>query len=882
MRNKMLILSSALTILLLALFPSCSSEKTAQQDVKIYNTERVTGPSATYRTDPDTDAGYVEVEFPHIAETKEEEDADGGDAEITGWRVYFRHLEVHITKNPPEIFIVPPGGDVVFIDRLASEMMVNEFGGELTEFTDVYRYENSIIAKGKGATSGENWRLSFAAKDNYSLKVTVTVTPERYARKLTTSFRLTDGEAIYGFGELFDAVNTRGTKIKFHLALGDDPKTGTNERYAALPFFISTRRYAVLADTMKRGIADSESDPKSLSMTFYNTGEATFNFFFSQTPKELLKYFSSYVGAPKLPPIWTFSPYIIFDSPKSPNKIIELLDGLRSQGIPGSSIIIKQWSEPENNFEPNKEIFGDISSFVQDVNKQGYAVQLCGSPMVASPQTEPPATPTPNASETLFEEGAENGYFALDKKGEVALFVSDDGGKKALVDLTNENAFDWWKGKIKTLLEKGIEGFCLDPNSLFAETYPAYEKGIYFSNGESDAMMQSYYKVLHQKVYRETMDEFFGNETASFSLLVREGGINSRIYPSALISDGFFGNFDNNYGLPSAVRGAITASLSGFHYYGAASGKEWGAHKLTTEALARWAQFSALSPIMALKIEEDLSPFASGDEEANEIYRLYANIHTELFPYFYTLAKGSIETGIPIIRALYIEYPEDKEARDIDSEFMLGKSLLIAPILSQGDENKCRDKANKRDCYYVERDIYFPQGDWFNWFTGEKVVGGKSKKVGAYLSEMPIYAVGGAIIPLLPVPSDTLFQPQISNVPYEDGSLNKLAYKIFPSKDNSSILYDNTSLELKVAEDIELSLTNAPDERRTVLILLLNSLSGFQFDEATSDGKKITESQTYTELLDETDETLYFYDKDKNIIYIGVSGVAAKIMVKSL
>jgi len=249
--------------------------------------------------------------------------------------------------------------------------------------------------------------------------------------------------------------------------------------------------------------------------------------------------------------------------------------------------------------------------------------------------------------------------------------------------------------------------------------------------------------------------------------------------------------------LEAQVAVGINHSLSLSPYWGSDTGGFYTTNEFTGELYARWFQFSAFNPsfrshgrIWRLRLpwgwglsdwgfpegQRDLPPeSALNDESIEAITRKYAELRYQLIPYTYTLSREAYDTGMPLIRALWLHYPQDERARGIGSEYLWGRDLLVAPVFEEGART---------------RDLYLPQGMWYDWWTNEPQAGGRTIIRAVDLATMPIYARAGAIIPLDPVRQ--YMEEEV------DGPTT---IKVFRGADGEFVLYEDDGISLGYLED---------------------------------------------------------------------------------
>ncbi len=224
-------------------------------------------------------------------------------------------------------------------------------------------------------------------------------------------------------------------------------------------------------------------------------------------------------------------------------------------------------------------------------------------------------------------------------------------------------------------------------------------------------------------------------------------------------------NWKRDLGLPSVITAGITAGMSGYSTWGPDISSDGDDRELWL----RWAEFGALTPVMRdhpwsrPKFSVDLWH----DPGTIALFRRYAILHTALLPYFATYAAEAHRTGVPILRHLVLQYPDDPRAATAEYQYLLGESLLVAPVIEQGA---------------VTRKLYLPKGDWLNYWTGEHLTGGTDVTVPAPIDQIPILVRGGAILPFKP-------EKETATLNWSDPNLlaGPLVWKAYPAKAGNNL-----------------------------------------------------------------------------------------------
>jgi alpha-D-xyloside xylohydrolase len=277
-----------------------------------------------------------------------------------------------------------------------------------------------------------------------------------------------------------------------------------------------------------------------------------------------------------------------------------------------------------------------------------------------------------------------------------------------------------------------------------------------------------------------------------------------------------------DHGLPSVIPAGITAGLSGYAVW-APDIMSWG---LSKELWMRWVEFGALTPIMRDHLEQR-PKFAVDlffDLQTLDTFRRYAKLHNSLFPYLYTYADRATKTGLPIIRHLMLEWPNDPHTYTADHEYMLGRQILVAPVVKQGART---------------RDLYLPEGAWVDYWTGEILHGGVQAQVPAPLERIPILVRAGSVIPFASPDTQTLAE-DLAGSKRRMG--DDIIWRVFPgqaSTQGSFVLYDGTQATARQGpEHVEVRVEHSPIVRQYEVVLpakrpaRMVKLSGKSLEEA--------------------------------------------------
>lgn len=514
------------------------------------------------------------------------------------------------------------------------------------------------------------------------------------------SFCLGPYENIYGSGENFASFNRKGKAFTLWNtnALG----VNTNRAYKNIPFFHSSKGYAVMINSSCKIHADY-GNKLSKAIEFMVGGENLEYFVFAgDSFQERLYAYYRLTGKPALPPAWSFGLWIGKISYRSEEEVRGVAKRFREYDIPCDVIHIDtDWFE-ENwvcDWKFAKERFPNEKKMIDDLHEQGYKLSLWQLPYVERG----------NISTEVYDEGVAKGYFASLENGGLMF-------PHGLIDVTNPEAVDWYKNKLlRPLLEEGADVIKVD----FGESAPEFFKYA----GEKSENMHNLYALLYNKAVYEITKEIKGDDAFIWA---RSAWCGSQKYPVH-----WGGDAGTDFGsLATSLKSCLSLSLSGLPFWSSDVGGFW--FDSNPELYIRWSQFGMFCSHARLHGFYTREPWDYGQETVR-IFRDYVKLRYRLLPYIENQAFKVVD-GSLMHRPMIYCYPDDPNTENIDTEYMFGSEILVSPVLESGGYAR----------------TYLPSGTWTNIVSGEKVSGGRWIENVYALDEFPVFAKPNAIIPMGP------------------------------------------------------------------------------------------------------------------------------------
>lgn len=540
------------------------------------------------------------------------------------------------------------------------------------------------------------------------------------AERATISFKCTPNECFVGTGERFRKMDLSGQTFQ----LKNQDGQGVNNRrcYKNIPFFLSSRMYGCFyhtSDYCKLSLADHSTR----SVQFLND-HATLDVFLigGQTPEEILKGYRMLTGFPQMPPLWSFGIWMSRMTYFSADEVDDICNHLRREHYPCDVIHLDTgWFRTDwlCEWKFNPERFPDPKGFVQRLARQGFKVSLWQLPYVAqgAEQLEEAKANkyiSQSTQEVDSSTGGASNFSALDYAG--------------TIDFTYDRATDWYKNKLlKPLLEMGVKCIKTDfgENIHMDHRYHAMES----------ERLNNIYSLLYQRAAFEVTKEVTGDGI----VWARSAWAGCQRYPLHWGGDSA-SSWD---GMAGSLKGGLHFGLSGFAFWshdvpGFHSIPDFMNSPLDENVYVRWTQFGVFSSHMRYHGTCKREPWHY--PAIAPIVKRWWQLRYRLLPYIIEQSELACKSGYPMVRALLFHHPHDHQCWHIDDEYYFGSKFLVCPVMNS--ENK--------------RDIYLPEGLWVNFFTGERVDGGRwYYDVEVPLDQMPVFVRPSAQISVYPEEVDS-------------------------------------------------------------------------------------------------------------------------------
>jgi alpha-D-xyloside xylohydrolase len=550
-------------------------------------------------------------------------------------------------------------------------------------------------------------------------------------------FRVADSANYYGLGERFNTLNHARTVVMN--SSQDNGAAKGSSTYKPIPFFMSTTGYGLWLDTTAEAMFDMNSSSGTDVIVDVPVQKLRIVLFTGPEFPRILENFTALAGRAIVPPYWAFAPWMGRDYHQNATQVLEDVDKTRALGLPASVIVIDSpWTTSYNSYKFNPKQFDDAAGMVKHLHDEGYKLVLWHTPWINSQSNTPGEAGFADkmlAHAENYDEAATSGFFVKtpDGKPYVGRWWK---GMGSMIDFTNPLAKHWWQDQVRLAIAAGADGFKDD------DAEGSFQGEVKFADGTDKRLMRNRYAVLYNNAMEELIQKDLKGNGVLFARSVTTDGHAGANGIGFMWGGDNESSFSPENGLPTAVTAGLNAGMSGIPLWTADLGGYLKTGS-TQDPLVqmRWTEYSAFSPTMEILSQTNEQPW-NWDERAGgasgtpalDVYRKYVTLHMSLFPYRYAAAQEAAKTGMPIMRALVLQFQNDNRARTTKDEYMFGPDFLVAPVLDES----------------TRRVVYLPEGDWVDYWTGERFGGGKAMLVDAPADVLPLYVRAGAVIPKIP------------------------------------------------------------------------------------------------------------------------------------
>jgi alpha-D-xyloside xylohydrolase len=615
-------------------------------------------------------------------------------------------ITVRVASPAPDVIAVSIGHFLGGRERRPSFALTEEPTSVRTEIGD----DVATLTSGRLAArihTGRQWRLEFVAAGRVltasGFKGAAAIRAGDGAHYVREQLDLGVGESVYGLGERFGPLVKNGQVVDIWNA---DGGTSSEQSYKNVPFYLTNHGYGVFVDDP--GHVSFEVGSEVVSRVQMSVPGQTLRYFviYGPTPSEIIRRYTALTGRPALPPAWSFGLWLTtsFTTAYDEATVTSFVDGMAERDLPLSVFHFDTFWMKEFHwcdFQWDTDSFPDPAGMIKRLHEKGVRISLWINPYIAQ-------------RSSMFAEGVAGGYLVRTPDGDVWQWDRWQAGM-GLVDFTNPEACEWYAGKLRALLEMGVDCFKSD----FGERIPT---DIVYHDGADPQRMHNYYTYLYNKVVFEVLREQRGEGDAI--VFARSATVGGQQFPVHWGGD-CSATFES---MAESLRGGLSLSVCGFGFWSHDIGGFEG--RPDADVFKRWIPFGLLSSHSRLHGNQTYRVPWLFDEEAVEVLRIFTKLKCSLMPYLYAAAVTTHTDGVPVMRPMVFEFPDDPACAHLERQYMLGDNLLVAPVFA----------ADSVASYYL------PAGAWTNLLTGEVVTGPSWVTQTHAFTSVPLYVRPGSVL----------------------------------------------------------------------------------------------------------------------------------------
>ncbi|KRF08803.1 alpha-glucosidase [Arthrobacter sp. Soil782] len=565
------------------------------------------------------------------------------------------------------------------------------------------------------------------------------------------------GTNVYGLGERFGAFVKNGQSVD---VWNEDGGTSSDLAYKNVPFFLTNSGYGVFVNHPERVSFEIGSEVVSRAQFSVEGQKLQYFVIYGPSPKDILRRYTELTGRPARIPAWSYGLWLStsFTTDYDEDTVMSFIDGMAERNLPLSVFHFDchwmrafHWSD----FVWDPATFPDSEGMLRRLHERGLKVCVWINPYIAQ-------------RSHLFREGQELGYLVQRADGSVWQWDLWQAGM-GLVDFTNPDAVRWYQDKLRTLLGQGVDSFKTD----FGERIPT---DVVWHDGSDPQRMHNYYTQLYNEAVFQLLEKELGvGEAVLFARSATTGGQKLPVH--------WGGDCESTFAAMSeSLRGGLSLASSGFAFWSHDIGGFEGTPE--PEMFKRWIAFGLLSSHSRLHGSNSYRVPWLVDEESVDVLRHFTELKMSLMPYLAGAAEEAYSSGTPVMRPMFLEFPGDPGCAHLDRQYMLGGSLLVAPVLEPGGEHS----------------FYLPEGTWTHLESGDTLEGPRWHTRSFSVLEAPVFVRPGTILPLGTVSNrpdyDWAANVEFSAFVVGEGHRSRVQV---PSPDGSSTTYEVTAAQGKAS-----------------------------------------------------------------------------------
>jgi len=610
-------------------------------------------------------------------------------------------------------------------DLLEVQAIVNEGSSARVEYANANGSRTAILNATVLDEESSEFRLELAGPPADSIAVGI---------------RCDEGGTFHGFGEQYNATNQRGEVFELLVNEQGNGRDGSpgisvgNEHttYFPMPYYIDARGFGALFDTARRVDVDlCASDEAVAWIEVISGAPVQWRVFQGPSTLDVIRQLGDLVGRPTQPPAWAYNLWVAGQGGR--DNVLNEVSELEAAEIPASAFWVQDWGGIRTNFdggvgvqyiwEADEVLYPGFAEMVSDFHERGYRFLSYVNPFIVVPDSVAPAD-DPARFAARFDPMQEMGLLLRDQMGDTYMerFAPNFPQVDGYPDFSNPSTLDFISESLAAIVrDYDVDGWMAD----FGEWVPLDSVP---QDGSDPIVRRNTFPIDWQRATRDAMKAV--RPDGDWVMFARSGftGVQS-VAQIHWVGDQQTGWGDLD-GFPTVVPAMLNLGLAGQPFVTSdIAGFAKGVGPSTKELFLRWTELGAFTPIMRTHDGADKQNNWrwNKDETTTNHFRRFTYVHCALMNDFMTLAAEAELSGAPIVRHLMLVFPDDEETWDISDQFMIGDTLLVAPVTKEGA---------------TSRSVYFPAGAWYNVWTGERIDGSQRSTVEAPTGSPPVYSRG--------------------------------------------------------------------------------------------------------------------------------------------